>query len=438
MNNPPSPLVIIVDDDQAMRDSLSDYFYHANYAVKAYSNGKDMLLELNNHHASVIICDLKMPNMDGMSVLKNLHNKEKKPPLIMVTAHGNISIAVEAIKNGAYDFIAKPFNPKDLQKMVDQAINKHQSENNKKNLKDHPLGGSETIKAFHNQLHDYASTADNILIVGEQGVGKLLVAKTLHQHSQKNDLPFIHVNCNLVSKHFFEKIFLGSDNIFNRSKNGFVFLENLNKIPLESRAKLLKLLEKNKQIGLNTQQHNIPRFICSVDKIQNEEKQQHTNLNKLCALLGEKILHVPALREHKNDIFELFNSYMAQSANHYQASIPPLSKQDVIALSSFNWPGNQYQLRKIAEQFVLLNRTIDTSISHLLKVSPTDMVDTPAQFNKNLRTLMQDFECQLITQAMIECSGNISQVCDLLKIPRRTLNEKLLKYDMHRSSFLQH
>jgi len=105
-------------------------------------------------------------------------------------------------------------------------------------------------------------------------------------------------------------------------------------------------------------------------------------------------------------------------------------------LSAYDWPGNQQQLKQIAEQFILLNRSVNTSISHLLSVSPTEMIDIGNTFNKNLRGVMQDFEKQLITQAMIECSGNISQVCELLKTPRRTLNEKLLKYDINRSAFL--
>ncbi len=436
MNSDTQALIFIVDDDQAMRDSLSDYFYRANYTVKAYSGGKTMLSELNSHPVEAIICDLKMPQMDGMAVLKELQSREKSPPLIMITAHGNISTAVEAIKHGAYNFIAKPFSPQNLQQMVSQAIDKYRLDSAPEDSKTHPLGSSATIQTFYTQLYSYAKTADNILLTGERGVGKPLVAKTLHQHSQRGAKPFIRINCKIVSERFFEKTFLEDDNAFSRAEEGTIFLENLDKLPLESRAKLLELLTNKVSVKIHQSNHTLPRFIYSVSEKPAKEKA-HTNLSKLCALLNGKILQVPALRAHKEDIFELFNLYMTQSAGHYQTPIPNLSEQDIITLSSFEWPGNQHQLKQIAEQFVLLNRTVDTSISHLLKVSSTEMVDMTNKFDKDLRTLMQSFERQLITQAMIECAGNISQVCELLKTPRRTLNEKLLKYDISRSEFLQ-
>ena len=423
------PLIAIVDDDEAIRESLSDYFHRSNYDVKTYKNGKDMLAAIDDYNINAIICDLKMPKMDGVSVLKALQLRKNAPPFIMITAHGNISSAVEAVKSGAYDFIPKPFDPKKLKEMVSQAIRKQQTKINKKHQL---LGKSQQIKPFYSQILECANTNDNMMIAGEQGVGKSLIAETIHQHSARKENPFVGVSCNTLSDSMFDKKFLKANNIFLEAENGTIFLENLGQLPFEVHAKMRVLL-KEKCAMRNRQ--SCPRIISSINTTP-DKPEEGENLFQKYALLADTIINIPTLRDHKDDIAELFNLYMAQSAGHYQAPIPVLSEEDIIALTSFDWPGNQRQLKQIAEQFVLLNRTIQTSISYLLKVSPTDMIDMSNKFNKNLRTLMQDFECQLITQAMIECSGNISQVCDLLKTPRRTLNEKLLKHNITRSSFL--
>ncbi len=434
MNNKDQPLIIIVDDDQAMRESLSDYFYRANFVVNTYSNGDEFLKDIQNHQPDVIICDLKMPNMDGMEVLKSLKNNKNNVPFIMMTAHGNIPKAVEAIQNDAYDFIEKPFSPKKLQKMANQAVDKYRKKSNKKDLLTLPLGKSDSIKEFHDELLEQSKSQENLLLIGEKGVNKLLIAKTIHHHSNQRKAPFVHINCSKMLDYNFKKIFVDIDNVFFSTNNGFLFLENLDEMPIENRTKLLTAL-KSKITNLSPK-NNIFRIICSIKELPPKEKKG-TNIGKICALIDKNTLYIPALREHKDDVFELFNSYIAQAANFYQTSVPLLPEQDVVTLSTFDWPGNQNQLKQIAELFVLLNRTVKTSISHLLKVSPKDVTNIDNKSNENLRTLMHNFECQFITQAMIECKGNITQVCDLLKIPRRTLNEKLIKHNIKRSSFLQ-
>ena len=426
--------IAIVDDDPAMRDALLDYFSRANYQVTGYQNGEELLLALERQKFGAIVCDLKMPKMDGMAVLKALQTKHGAPPLIMVTAHGNIPTAVEAVKNGAYDFIAKPFNPKDLQQMLDQALCKHQTTLGDEQINKQPLGHSQTIQDFYQTLMQCAQHDNNVILSGEKGVDKALIAKTLHQYSQRSEQSFVHVNCAILSPRFFDKTFNEKDNVFTQAGSGSLFLENLDELPLESRAQLLEILTDKVYLQQQDRAHS-PRLICSLVQLPEREKS-HTNLAKICALINQEVLAIPALRAHKEDVFELFNLYITQSAAHYQVAIPSLSEQDIVTLSSYQWPGNQAQLRQIAEQFVLLNRNVETSIAHLLKVSPSEVINMTHQFDKDLRTLMHDFERQLITQAMIECAGNISEVCELLKTPRRTLNEKLLKYDISRSAFL--
>lgn len=432
MPNHTQPLIAIVDDDQAMRESLTDYLHRTGYSSIAYSGGEALLEALGQTPIDVIVCDLKMPRMDGMAVLDALKAIKDAPPLIMITAHGNIPTAVDAVKNGAYNFIPKPFNPADLQQMVDQAFSKYQQAHIDQ-ANSQPLGNSQSIQPFYEQLTLLGQGSSNLLLSGEMGVDKTAIAKLVHQLSARKEQAFIAINCATLSPRFFEKTFI-EEAVLSQAKAGSIFLQAFDLMPLESRVALLELLEH--KFGTNPSiDPEMPRFICSVTQVPGKDKS-HTNIGKICTLLKGEVLNVPALRAHKDDVFELFNQYMTQAAAHYQSSIPELSEQDVLALSGFDWPGNQAQLKQVAEQFVLLNRSTRTSITQLLEVSPTEAVDLSNQSGKDLRTLMQDFERQLLTQAMIECSGNISEVCDLLRIPRRTLNEKLLKYDMTRNSFL--
>ena len=447
MRYTPKQFVVIVDDDQAMRDSISDYLNRAGYHVRCYQSGSEMLSEVDNLNIGAIVCDLKMPGMNGMEILKALKSQDNTSPFILITAYGDIPTAVKVIHMGAFDFIEKPFVPKVLRETIDLALEHHQlkaDDFNKKNHSNTPvplnqllIGQSTVMTKFRQEVISCASTLHNLLLIGEEGVEKTLVARAIHQHSSLRKLPFIHVNCNSVSESLFSKTLLGPEGAFEKAGDGVIFLDKLDSMPFECRIQLLSLLEKNvfqyayrPKINVKT-----PKIICSVSMTPQENKT-NTIIGKICHRVGKIHLKVPSLRERPDDIIELFNKNITQAANEYQISIPPLSAEDVVTVSSYHWPKNQKQLKQIAERFVLLNRTKHVTLNHLLDVSPVDMIDMTNSSNKTLRTLTQDFEKQLITQAMIECSGNITQVCSLLKIPRRTLNEKLLKHNLTRTKFL--
>ena len=441
-------LIAIVDDDQAMRESISDYLNRANYRVKAYSSGEAMLAEAFDLDIGVIICDLKMPGMSGIEVLKELQTRDDAPPIILITAHGDIPTAVEAIQIGAYDFIEKPFEPQNLRLMIDQAITSYQiksdklllkSQSNKKlKLEQILVGQSNTMSNFRYRLIECANNLSNLVLIGEKGVEKTIIAKVIHQHSPLNNLPYVHVNCRVVSELLFNNVFLGKEGAFSRVGDGVIFLEDIDSLAVECRKRLLNELEKRvfqyeyrPKIKVKT-----PKIICSMTESPKNVKK-HSLIGAILSRIGKIQLQIPSLKERSDDVIELFNMYLAQFANHHQSSIPLLLPEDVLTLSTYHWPKNQRQLKQIAEQYVRLNRTKRVSISHLLEVSSNEIIDISTESSKNLRTLMQNFERQLITQAMIECSGNINQVCSLLKIPRRTLNEKLLKHNLNRAMFIE-
>lgn len=439
--------IAIVDDDQAMRESISDYLTRANYHVKTYSSAEEFLTKSFDLNIAVVVSDLRMPGKNGMDLLKELRSKNETLPVILITAHGDIPTAVEAIQNGAFDFIEKPFEPQNLRLMIDQAITSYQIKSDKlllKNQSDKKLkleqilvGQSNTMSNFRNQLIDCANHLKNLVLVGDKGTEKTIIAKIIHQQSPLSHLPYVHVNCKIVSELLFDKMFLGQEGAFSRAGEGVVFLEDIDSLPVECRKRLLNELERRvfqyeyKPII----KVKAPQIICSMVEIPQYAKE-NSLIGVILSRFGKVQLNVPSLKERPDDIVELFNMYLTQTANQHQVPIPSLLPEDVLTLSSYEWPKNQRQLKKIAEQYVRLNRTKRVSISLLLDVTPNKTIDLSTESSKNLRTLMQNFERQLITQAMIECSGNINQVCSLLKIPRRTLNEKLLKHDLTRTKFL--
>ncbi len=440
--------IAIVDDDQAMRESISDYLTRANYHVKTYSSAEEFLTKSFDLNIAVVVSDLRMPGKNGMDLLKELRSKNETLPVILITAHGDIPTAVEAIQNGAFDFIEKPFEPQNLRLMIDQAITSYQIKSDKlllKNQSDKKLkleqilvGQSNTMSNFRYRLIECANNLSNLVLIGEKGVEKTIIAKVIHQHSPLNNLPYVHVNCRVVSELLFNKVFLGKEGAFSRVGDGVIFLEDIYSLSFECRKRLLSELEKRvfqyeyrPKIKVKT-----PKIICSMtDSPENVKK--HSLIGAILSRIGKIQLQIPSLKERSDDVIELFNMYLAQSANQHQSSIPVLLPEDVLTLSTYHWPKNQRQLKQIAEQYVRLNRTKRVSISHLLEVSSNEIIDISTESSKNLRTLMQNFERQLITQAMIECSGNINQVCSLLKIPRRTLNEKLLKHNLNRAMFIE-
>ena len=439
--------IAIVDDDQAMRESISDYLTRANYHVKTYSSAEEFLTKSFDLNIAVVVSDLRMPGKNGMDLLKELRSKNETLPVILITAHGDIPTAVEAIQNGAFDFIEKPFEPQNLRLMIDQAITNYQIKSDKlllKNQSDKKLkleqilvGQSNTMSNFRNQLIDCANHLKNLVLVGDKGTEKTIIAKIIHQQSPLSHLPYVHVNCKIVSELLFDKMFLGQEGAFSRAGEGVVFLEDIDSLPVECRKRLLNELERRvfqyeyKPII----KVKAPQIICSMVEIPQYAKE-NSLIGVILSRFGKVQLNVPSLKERPDDIVELFNMYLTQTANQHQVPIPSLLPEDVLTLSSYEWPKNQRQLKQIAEQYVRLNRTKRVSISLLLDVTPNKTIDLSTESSKNLRTLMQNFERQLITQAMIECSGNINQVCSLLKIPRRTLNEKLLKHDLTRTKFL--
>ncbi len=434
--------IAIVDDDALLLDSIAEYMSQF-YKVLKYTNGRKLLSDIADLKIpDIILCDLKMPIIDGMSLLKIFKSQQISSTVIVMTAHGDIPIAVDAIQNGAYDFIEKPFHPENLKKIITQALVTHELKYENFVLKKHLenvskfdellTGQSEVMKKLRHRIFEIIETKNNIVLFGTSGVERNIIARAIHYHGPQKELPFVEVNCQIAHDKLFDSFFLGKDGAFQQTKNGgTIFFNRIDKIPIFERARLLDILQKFCSRSGHTDIKT--RLIASTN--QSLEQKEQNRMQQIYELLNAVTIDIPSLRERQNDIIELFYVYADQLSNKYMLPIPQLSDEDIQNLLLYEWHGNQQQLREIVKQFLLLSVKQKVSILYLLQTTTNEKVINKL-YDRNLRDSMQYFEKQLIIQALIECSGNIDKTCKLLKIPRRTLNTKLLKYDLNRSNFI--
>ena len=438
--------IAVIDDDSMLLDSVADYMRQF-YNVITYDDGGAILAKINSLdiHFDAIVCDLRVSVMDGMTLLKNIKLSNIELPFIMITAHGDVPTAVQAIHAGAYDFIEKPFHPKNLKKVIDQALITHQLKLENIRLKNHPddisaldhllVGQSNVVKTFRQQIFDLVGVNKNLLLLGESGVERDVIARAIHYHSPQSNYAFVEVNCRVASELLFGDLFLGSKGAFSQTKNaGVIFLNRIDHLPIESRYKLLPLI---KNLSFRQQRSGCTTQVIFSANTQPSELRENTFIKKIYTLLNPLVINVPPLRERGDDILELFYLCLKQLSSQYILPVPTLSSQDISALSSYHWDNNLQQLKQIAEQFLLSSNRQNISIDYLLRAETTNITHISHKTNKNLREATKAFEKQLIIQALIEYSGSIYKVCDLLKIPRRTLNTKLLAHGLSRSVFLK-
>jgi DNA-binding NtrC family response regulator len=437
--------VKIVDDDKSMRDSIADYCVQTDCLVQCYASGEELLEDLDELYSGVIVCDLKMPGLSGLEVLARLQSCINSPPLIMMTAHGDVPIAVRAIQQGAYDFIEKPFDPAYLRKMIGQAVKTRKIEldntrlrhrlNEVSSLDRLLLGRSEAMSTFRQQIIDSANTGKNTLLVGEVGLEKERVARAFHQNCGHADKPFIRVNCRVMEAPQLVLAFAEAMNIFDAGGYGTLFFDSVDQLNSLSQNKLLVLIE---EFVLHSKIKNLgafPGFIGSCEPLATSI-EDFSIMSSLHATLGEYIIRVPPLRSRADDVFELFDSYLKQFSSQYQIDKPLLSAEDVSSLAAYNWPGNICQLKITAEEFVLLRQTMPASLAHLIEKARDTQPGIPTLTTEKLRVSVENFERRMLTQALIESAGSITKVCERLKIPRRTLNEKLLKHGLSRTEYI--
>ena len=375
--------ILIIEDEEPIRRVLLRILTEedSSYEVHEAFDGKDGLKKINNNNYDLILCDIKMPGMDGIEVLESIKVSNKTLPFIMLTGHGNVSTAVEAMKLGAYDFISKPPDLNRLLNSVRHALeNKNLvSENSilKKQVarKYHIIGESKAIKAIHDLINKVAPTEARVLITGENGTGKELVAHNLHQKSQRSKSPFVEVNCAAIPSELIESELFGHikgaftsaikdrSGKFESANNGTLFLDEIADMSLAAQAKVLRALEENKvqRVGGNKDISVNVRVIAATNKDLNLEIKNGNFREDLFHRLAVILIEVPTLKSRKDDIDLLVEHFVNTLSKDQGLEIKRFDSNAVELLKNYPWSGNIRELRNVIERLMILGNNPITS-----------------------------------------------------------------------------
>ena len=447
-----TPEIYIVDDDRSMRDSTRQWLELAGYSVRDFDRAAKALDIIGQDMNVIIISDVKMPKIDGIAFQKALAGIDPDIPVILLTAHGDISMAVEAIRNGAYDFLEKPFEPERILDSVQRAVEKRKLIMENRELRSqltaaHGLdarlvGANPKMRALKQQIMGLAPTEASIMIVGETGTGKEVVARCLHDWSSRKEALFLAVNCAAIPATMAESELFGYEagaftgagqrhrGKLEAASGGTLFLDELSSMPLEIQGKLLRALESRRitRLGSNTPTPVDFRLITAMNITPDQAIDSEKLRKDLYYRLNTMELTIPALRERKDDISSLFSLFLERAAEMYDCLPDMPGPAGYSALMAHDWPGNVRELKSIAERYVLSNLAREERLSKLL--AP----DTGAEEGASLAQQVRHFERHLIKDSLKRHSGRINRVMAELGIPRRTLNEKMARYKLSRPS----
>ncbi|MGC1427804.1 MAG: sigma-54 dependent transcriptional regulator [Albidovulum sp.] len=438
--------ILLVEDDKEMRLSLTELLNAAGWRVEAVTRAAraaDILVEFQ---PDVILSDVRMPGMSGLELLASL-DPDIAPPLVLISAHGDIPTAVKAMQDGAYSFVEKPYEPRRLLTILRHAAEQNQMRRTTARLRarlmrlsglDRVLLGqaSETI-GLRKDILDLAESTAPVLLLGETGTGKELVAHALHDLGIHADGPFIALNCAVLSADSFEADMFGSKGDHGgwlaSASGGTLFLDEICACQLAVQAKLLRVIEEKQILTPGTATPTPLRF--RVISATNEDTQKAVADNRLRQDLLFRIntmsLTLPSLRQRRDDLTLLMTHFIDEYARVYEVAAPELSQDDIAALLAHEWPGNVRELRNVAERRVLAARRGGGSIARAISIDqPLD--DVP----DTLRGAVAAFERELIGKAIRAHRGQMDAVAEALGLGRRTLNEKIVKLGLDKEALL--
>jgi len=439
--------VLVIDDDRGLRDSLCDLLESGGFDVEALPRASGVLEKLASYGPDVILCDVRMPGVTGIELLEMLQGKTSVP-MVLMSAHGDISMAVSAMQDGAYSFVEKPFDPRHLLKLLEDAATLYRlsrdSERLKARLADLTgldrvlLGATKNIVSLREEILDLSESDANVMLRGETGSGKELVARALHDLGARAGGPFVPINCAAIPLMTFEETLFGSpdmpDGLLAQADGGTLFLDELGAIPTEAQAALLRVIETRHYTPVGSTQVRQSGF--RVVSAGNEKLEDALKAGALREdfffRLNTVVLTIPALRERRDDIPLLYANFLDQFAVIYEITSPGITSDDLATLLAHPWPGNVRELRSVAERRILAARRGVGSVASALQLDSGDD-DVP----DTLREAVAGFERQLIARALTTHQGRMDAEAEALGIGRRTLNEKIVKLGLNKDEVLQ-
>ena len=372
--------ILIIDDEKAIRKTLGEILSYEGYKITEAVDGEDGLEKYSNNSYDIVLCDIKMPKLDGIEFLEKAKTINADTPIIMISGHGNIETAVEAVKKGAYDYISKPPDLNRLLITLRNALDKSSLVQETKTLKrkvskvQEIIGESEPIQKIKNTIDKVAPTEARVLITGENGSGKELVARWIHEKSNRNNGLLVEVNCAAIPTELIESELFGHEKgsftsaikqrigKFEQANGGTLFLDEIGDMSLSAQAKVLRALQEGKitRVGGEKDIQVDVRVIAATNKNLLQEVEDKNFRLDLYHRLSVILIHVPTLNQRAADIPLLINKFLTDICSEYGIAKKEIEPNATKHLQSYNWTGNIRELRNIVERLVILSDTTIT------------------------------------------------------------------------------
>jgi two-component system C4-dicarboxylate transport response regulator DctD len=439
--------ILFVDDEASMRHAVTQWLGLAGFEMLVHERAMPALNALSANFPGILVTDLKMEGMDGMELLRRSQQIDPELPVVVITGHGDVESAVEAMRLGAYDFIEKPFAPERFLEVVRRACEKRQLvvENRRlrravseQTLSARIIGTSTVTEQLRASVAELAGTDVSVIVYGETGVGKDLVARCIHDFSRRHKANYVAVNCAAVPETMFESEFFGHEagaftsalrarvGKIEHASGGTLFLDEIDSMPLSTQAKLLRALQERviERLGSNRNIAVDLRPIAASKLDLRAASSDGRFRSDLYYRLSVAELNIPPLRERIEDVPLLFEYFAASAAAAHERELRPVNSATLTMLVTHHWPGNVRELRNAAERYALglpgplMPQAADNGSERL-----------------SLAEQVEAFERALIERCLSETGGKIGAVLERLKIPRRTLSEKMVRLGIDRQRF---
>lgn len=442
--------LFVVDDEVGFRELMIKVLPRTKYDLEVFSNGKDALKATEKKEFDVGLIDIKMPDMDGIELLKKFRTQSAFTEFIVLTGHASIGTAIESMKLGCCDYLTKPTRIDELEAVIHKAYEKKliRKENvilkEELELKDgycEMIGESSKMKSIFSLIDKVARTSSPVLIIGESGTGKELVAQAIHKKSNRKDKPFIVVDCASLSENLLENELFGHEKgaftdassmkrgLFEIGNGGTLFIDEVGEMKLTTQAKLLRAIETHqfRRLGGTKQVRVDVRIITATNRNLVQEVENGNFRDDLYYRLNVVTINLPPLRERKEDIPLLVKYFMADS--QVTTIKKKVSKEFMKILMEYDWPGNVRELANVVERALIISTNEYITPADL----PIDFSRLPACYacpsdKVGLSKLLKDFERSAITRALRECKGNKIETARYLKLSRSKLYRKLKEY----------
>jgi len=442
--------ILLIDDEQEILDALEEMLELEGFSVSVFADPRVALKQIRHDMPAVILSDVKMPEVDGLNLLARVHQIDPELPVVLMSGHGDIPMAISAVKEGAYDFLEKPIQPDRLVFRLRQASEQRRLilTNRKLQQEQRPeqaieqciIGESAATQQIREQVQALARANIDTIIYGETGSGKDVVARALHQFSDRHDKRFVAINCGGMTESIIESELFGHEAGSFTSANkrhigkievangGTLFLDEIESMPISIQIKLLRVLQDRciERVG-GTDLIPVDITVIAASKDELAEMSERGDFRKdLYYRLNVASLRIPPLRERPEDAIALFQYYCHQASERFNKEVPQLQPEQIAKLQQYEWPGNVRELKNVADRFVIGIAGDGLNLrGH----------EQNADGAKDLESRVDEYERQLLVEALKTSQGRINLAAEELSLTRKTMYRKMKKHGLDKWDF---